>query len=51
MGDDVEVVEEDPEDFFCYVAYFSAPEFVGSWDAHVEDEVDGSIDGFFCWFA
>lgn len=37
-GDDVAVVEEDPEHFFGDVAYFAAPGAVGPAGVHLEDE-------------
>ena len=40
---DVEVVEEDPEDFARDVGDFAAPEAVRAGRAHVEDEVDGAV--------
>jgi len=40
---DVEVVQEDPEDFARDVGDFAAPEAVRAGRAHVEDEVDGAV--------
>jgi len=45
------VVQEDPEDFARDVGELAAPEFVGAWGVHVEDEVDGAGVGGFERFA
>lgn len=45
------MVQEDPEDFFGHVGDFARPQFVGAWDVHAQNEVDGSSVVWFGWFA
>ena len=42
-GDNVQIVEEDPEYFFCYVCNFFAPDAVGTRASHIEDEADWAL--------
>lgn len=47
-SDDVQVMQENPKDFFGHVGDFLAPDSVGARATHVEDETDWPLG--LAWF-